>query len=314
MWFLNRRYQQDTCERHKSRPHKPGPGPKPHRRMMFIEFGRRSVTLSFVFCIMVVATINIIEGIQRRLYGVEEGVTLEGRDVSHLFEDEARRKIEELASTIVREPLDASIDKFSGEIVSERPGVYVDIDETLANLMRARPGSDVSLKRVEVEPRFTADDLRVLDTELGGYTTFLQGNPWRTNNIRLPTQALNNSLIMPGEVLSFNGTVGERTPEKGYKPAPIIVGESVVPGTGGGVCQVSTTLYNAVRRAGLEVVERHMHSMRVSYIERGKDATVAWPYSDFKFRNNTDFPVILKGYVGGGRVRIWIMGRNPSRS
>jgi len=75
------------------------------------------------------------------------------------------------------------------------------------------------------------------------------------------------------------------------------------------VCQVSTTLYNAVRRAGLEIVERRMHSIAPSYIRHGMDATVAWPHTDFKFRNNSEDPIIVKGEIQGWRVRVWLIGR-----
>ena len=128
-------------------------------------------------------------------------------------------------------------------------------------------------------------------------------------NIRLSLAAINNTVVLPGEVFSFNETVGERTVEKGYKNAPIILGEAVVPGVGGGICQSSTTLYNAVRLAGLEIVERRIHSVAPSYIKHGLDATVAWPHTDFKFKNDSDRPVIVKAEIQGWRVRVWIWGK-----
>ena len=83
----------------------------------------------------------------------------------------------------------------------------------------------------------------------------------------------------------------------------------MLPGVGGGICQTSTTLYNAVRAAGLEIVERRIHSIAPSYIQHGRDATVAWPHTDFKFRNNSDHRVIVKAGIQGWRVRVWIVGR-----
>ena len=144
---------------------------------------------------------------------------------------------------------------------------------------------------------------------LGDFSTPLMGSPDRVQNIRLSLEAITNSVVYPGEVFSFNEVVGERTMERGYRNAPIILGETVVPGVGGGICQSSTTLYNAVRQADLEIVERRIHSIAPSYIKHGLDATVAWPYTDFKFKNNTDAPVIIKAEIQKWRVRVWVLGR-----
>lgn len=148
---------------------------------------------------------------------------------------------------------------------------------------------------------------------LGDFSTPLMGSPDRVHNIRLSLQAINNTIVMPGEIFSFNEVVGERTPERGYRNAPIILGEAVVPGVGGGVCQTSTTLYNAVRLAGLEIVERRIHSIAPSYIKHGMDAAVAWPYTDFKFRNDSASPVIVKAEVQKWRVRVWILGKEGGK-
>jgi len=144
---------------------------------------------------------------------------------------------------------------------------------------------------------------------LGDFSTPLMGSPDRVQNIRLSLEAITNTVVLPGEVFSFNEIVGERTVERGYRNAPIILGEAVVPGVGGGVCQSSTTLYNAVRQAELEIVERRIHSVAPSYIKHGLDATVAWPHTDFKFKNNSSTPVIVKAEVQKWRVRVWILGK-----
>ena len=124
----------------------------------------------------------------------------------------------------------------------------------------------------------------------------------RTENIRLAANALDGKLLTPGEQFSFNESVGERTAEAGYKEAMIIVGNNFTPGLGGGVCQVSSNLYNAAILADLEILERHRHSLTVDYVPPGQDATVAYPELDFKFRNSTDANLLIRSYVDGNTL------------
>jgi len=124
----------------------------------------------------------------------------------------------------------------------------------------------------------------------------------RTENIRLAAKTLDGKLLASGERFSFNESVGERTAEAGYKEAMVIVGDAFTPGLGGGVCQVSSTLYNAVILANLEVLERHRHSLPVDYVPSGQDATVAFPVLDFKFRNTTDTYLLIRSFVEGNTL------------
>ncbi|EGW36991.1 vanW like family protein [Desulfosporosinus sp. OT] len=119
----------------------------------------------------------------------------------------------------------------------------------------------------------------------------------RTENIQLAITALDGKLLAPGESFSFNESVGERTVKAGYKEALIIEGNIFTLGLGGGVCQVSSTLYNAVILAHLEILERHRHSLPVNYVPPGQDATVAFPVLDFKFRNSTDAYLLIRSFV-----------------
>lgn len=129
------------------------------------------------------------------------------------------------------------------------------------------------------------------------YTTLIDRSVNRTNNVKLSCQAIDGLILQPGQVFSFNVTSGPRTQERGYQVAPIFVGKKVVPGRGGGVCQTSSTLYNSVLEAGLEVVERHPHSLPVAYVAAGRDATVSWGGADLKFRNNLDVPIKILARV-----------------
>ena len=124
----------------------------------------------------------------------------------------------------------------------------------------------------------------------------------RTENIRLAAKALDGKLLAPGERFSFNKSAGKRTAEAGYKEALIIVGNKFTPGLGGGVCQVSSTLYNAVILADLEILERHHHSLPVNYVPPGQDATVSFPILDFRFRNSRDTNLLIRSFVEGNTL------------
>lgn len=129
------------------------------------------------------------------------------------------------------------------------------------------------------------------------YSTLIDSSAGRTTNVELSCQAINGLIIQPGQVVSFNQVSGPRTKELGYQVAPIFVGQKVVPGRGGGVCQTSSTLYNSVLEAGLEVVERHPHSRPVAYVAPERDATVSWGGADLQFRNNQEVPVKILARV-----------------
>lgn len=132
------------------------------------------------------------------------------------------------------------------------------------------------------------------------YTTYFDSSLInRTENIRLAAEALDGKRLASGELFSFNESVGERTADKGYKEALIIEGDVFTPGLGGGICQVSSTLYNAVLLAQLEIVERHRHSLPISYVPLDQDATVAWPNLDFKFKNTTDDYLLIRTFMEG---------------
>ncbi|MGQ9512303.1 VanW family protein [Thermodesulfitimonas sp.] len=150
-----------------------------------------------------------------------------------------------------------------------------------------------------------------LNCLLGEYaTTFAPEKVNRVYNISVAAGALDGLVVRPGEVVSFNKVVGPRSSEAGYKTAPMIISNEFVDALGGGVCQVSTTLYNAVLRAGLAVVERHNHSLPVGYVPAGLDATVTYGGADFKFRNNTDKYLYLRTVIQGNRLVVKIFGNN----
>ncbi|MGE5633085.1 MAG: VanW family protein [Caulobacteraceae bacterium] len=143
---------------------------------------------------------------------------------------------------------------------------------------------------------------------IGGYSTsILDDSDNRVNNILLAVDEIDGTKLSPGEVFSFNGTVGSRTASDGYKKARIILKGKKDYGRGGGVCQVSSTLYSAAKDAGLQIVERHPHSKHVPYISKGMDATVIYGQKDLRFRNNKPYSIVIDARVINNKVRINII-------
>lgn len=160
----------------------------------------------------------------------------------------------------------------------------------------------------EKYPQLTEADLQEMG-ELAYFTTWYNpGEVDRSHNLAMAAAAINTQVVSPGQSFSFNKTVGRRTFENGYRDAMVIVGGKFEPGVGGGICQVSSTLYNAVLLAGLDIVERHNHALAVAYVPLGLDATVAYGLQDFKFKNNTDHPIYLQASAGGGRLTVRVYG------
>lgn len=145
---------------------------------------------------------------------------------------------------------------------------------------------------------------------LASYSTSLLGSPAnRTHNIRLAASKLSGKVLQPGEVFSFNRVVGPRTEKTGFRKAMIIANRRFIPGVGGGVCQVASTLYNATLNASMRILERYPHSLPVKYVPRGRDATVNYGTADFKFRNTKPFPVQIIANVTGRQLTISLVAR-----
>lgn len=139
-------------------------------------------------------------------------------------------------------------------------------------------------------------------------TRYNTGKSNRSNNISIASSVINGYVLMPGEVFSYNRTLGKRTAAKGYRAAPSYVGGEVVDSIGGGICQVSSTLYNSVLLSNLEVVERYNHCYTPGYVPVCRDATVSWGGVDFKFKNNRNYPIKIIAHGSGGTVKVDIIG------
>lgn len=214
--------------------------------------------------------------------------------------EEVTKKIEQQFN---KDALDATMVKDKSDefkISSEKPGqalsrekLIKDIDEGISN--KAIKDVLVTADIKKVEPKIKKAELEKVDTKLSTFTTnFSSSSDSRANNINVASKALNGVIIMPNESFSFNKIVGERTEKRGYQTAPVIIGDKLESGLGGGVCQVSTTLHNAVVRAGLTPTERDHHNIPVKYVGLGMDATVDYGSIDYKFKNTLKYPLYIE--------------------
>ena len=172
----------------------------------------------------------------------------------------------------------------------------------------------VTLRLGQTLPKLTTEKARAMGItdRLSTFTTdFDPGNKPRVNNIRTLAKAIDGSLIPPGATWSFNGQVGERTAAKGYKEANAIVNGKLVPQLGGGICQVATTVFNAIFFSGEPVVERSNHSFYISHYPKGRDATVNWGGPDLKFKNDTGHYILLKTSTSASSIQVSLFGTSP---
>jgi vancomycin resistance protein YoaR len=239
-----------------------------------------------------------------------------------------RRTMYVVARNYQRQPRDASLQVMGDgvQVVPEQAGRAINVGATLLGLQKKYfvGLEEVPVVTKSVQPRLTAADLAGRDVKLGIYDSNFNSGLWgRTRNIYVAAAVIDGKVLMPGQEFSFNKATGERTWDKGYRMAKMFerkpgkTESEVVDGLAGGICQVSSTLYNAVRKAnkqldgGLRIVERNHHSLPVDYVPYGLDATVAWPNKDFRFRNTLPHPIYLRATVEGSRLITTVWGRVP---
>lgn len=199
-----------------------------------------------------------------------------------------------------------------GQIIPHQLGRTVNrkkLDEWL-DLIHFYIQKPVSVPIIYSEPKLTTSQcMRLKEKRLASYTTqFNPGNLNRSHNIYLSAKAIDHFILFPGEIFSFNRVVGKRTVQRGYKQAKVIVKGEYSEGIGGGICQTSSTLFNSVDQAGLEIVERVSHSKRVTYVPKKRDATVSWEGPDFRFKNQLNEPILIVTHTKGGKITISIYG------
>ena len=207
-------------------------------------------------------------------------------------------------------PVDAVLDEKTYEITPEQPGSGFSMEELERLLAEAEPGRGYVLPLQVLEPAVTVADIEAVLYEniLAEAHTPHSWIDDRTHNLELACAAIDGTVVMPGKVFSFNETVGERTEEKGYRPAGAYVGGSTVLEIGGGVCQVASSIYYAMLQADLKAVERHAHTYLVTYVPQGMDAAIYWGRLDFKFENISPYPIKIEASVSDGDVHILLRG------
>lgn len=187
----------------------------------------------------------------------------------------------------------------------------------IINKIDSLESGKLELPFVSVDAEIRKSDLMQVEDVLGQFETkFNAKDVDRVSNLSLATKSMTNVLIMPGEVFSLNQTVGPRLEKYGFKLAKVIVNNQLVQGIGGGICQVSSTLYNAVLLSNLKIIERRNHSLPSTYVGLGRDATISGDAIDFKFLNNTSYPILIYGQLKGDTLKYIIFGKNdfPNRS
>lgn len=225
-----------------------------------------------------------------------------------------------LRKTVERAPVDAGF-AAAGDtvrIVPAKNGLAIDVPATAKALLAAavEPQGRVAKLAVRTaEPDRTTAEAKAMGIErrLSSYTTLYAGTPDRITNLQLGVSLLDGALVAPGATFSFNERVGERTLERGFRPAPVIIGDEYEEDVGGGVSQVATTVFNAAWEAGVKIVERNPHSLYISRYQLGRDATVNYPNLDLRFVNDTPNWIYVGGAYGGGGITVSLYGGGPER-
>lgn len=243
-------------------------------------------------------------------------------DVAYAPNEQAvKTYVEKLAAEYNRDPEEGDITFSNGypEVTGGETGIAVNVDQSVSTIMKELKGDGTELTVVaEVQkPSVTKEELSLVKDVLGTATTYYGSSYERNTNVEVGASKINGTLLMPGESFSVTAAVTPFNADNGYYPAPSYESGQVVDTYGGGICQVSTTLYNAVLKAELQVNERHNHTMLVSYVDPSKDAAIAEGLMDFVFTNNTDAPVYIYGVGYQGTLNFTIYGhetRDPNRS
>jgi len=230
-------------------------------------------------------------------------------------EKKLKNQLEVVEKELNIEAQDSEISRKNGGFVitQEKVGVSMDVDKTtkkVVDLLKTKKGGNVEAIVTVTQPKYIKTENEKITDLLGSYSTDYSANAkGRNENLRIGCQNVNGKIVAPGEVVSINLELGPQTYANGYKDAGIYVNGKVEQGVGGGVCQVTSTLYNAAIFAEMEIVERSPHSMTVGYVPLGRDAAIAGDYKDLKFKNNTDAPIFIEMYAGGGKVVANIFGK-----
>lgn len=207
-------------------------------------------------------------------------------------------------------PVNASLDPDTYEVVEGSDGYGFDLEGAKKKLEQAAFGTTVEIPFTAIPPEVCAKDLSAVlyRDELATYTATHESDNNRDTNLRLACEAINGLILYPGDVFSYNNALGQRTAARGYKPGPSYSGNETIETVGGGICQVSSALYYCAMVADLDILARDNHGFATSYMPLGMDATVSWGSIDFRFRNNTDYPIRIEATASGGSTTVTLIG------
>jgi vancomycin resistance protein YoaR len=228
----------------------------------------------------------------------------------------------QLSEHVDREPMDASwaISSSGIRVLPDKPGYTLDVPKSAKALLHAVLVTDPTLRNATLVAQTTKAERSTKDAEamqikglVASYETFYGGDPNRIHNVQLVAHLIDGHVIAPGETFSFNQATGARTEDKGFKEAPVIINGELKTGLGGGVCQVSTTVFNAAYEAGLPIAARTNHALYISHYPQGRDATVNYPDVDLKFVNDTGHWLLLRTWVGSSSLTVALYGTPVNR-
>ncbi len=225
--------------------------------------------------------------------------------------------LDRLYEQLTTDAKDATYNSDTGEVDEAQVGYTptIALDDANQQLAMASPGDTLTFTFDETQPEVTKEQLEAVlfkDTLYSFGSVYDASASGRTTNLRLACQAIDGTVLQPGETFSFNDVVGERTAEKGYQEGVIYISGNSEPALGGGVCQVASTIYYCAMYADLEIVHREPHMFFVTYVPGGLDATVYWGSIDFQFKNSTNYPLRIDAEVSGGKVNIALVGTDEN--
>jgi len=252
------------------------------------------------------------EELERNIIALIEKLDYEGKVVTIPIEvkNPGDIDIEKIYSEVFTEPKDAYYTREGKfQIFPHVNGINFDIETAKQAILEPKDEYEIAL--IITKPEIPIDKIgtEAFPDLLASFTTKYDASiKARSENLRLASEKINGAVLLPGDIFSYNKVVGERTIAAGYKEAKIYEAGRVVDGLGGGICQISTTLYNSVVAADLEIVERHNHQFVTSYVGAGKDATVVYGIKDFKFKNSRSMPIKIVTTVQNGVAKIDVFG------
>ena len=241
----------------------------------------------------------------------------DGRSDLRVGGDGANAWFTALSKRVDRKPEDATwaITSRGIRVIADKPGYLLDVPHSARAVLRAALVTEPSLRsaklvveKQEADRSFEEARAMRISGLVASYQTFYGGDPNRIHNVQLVSHLVDGHVIAPGETFSFNEATGARTAAKGFKEAPVIINGELQTGLGGGVCQVSTTVFNAAYEAGLPIVARTNHALYISHYPQGRDATVNYPDVDLKFTNDTGHWLLLRTWVGSSSLTVALYG------